>query len=294
MQEQQVRIADLLARVLVYVLAVVLVGVVEAVLGVIVEAHGLVAVEGYLCKFGLVTALGGGVLREAEAVVKLAVLMLELEALLVDGLHELRAVGEEAVLKPVVDAVGVAGEGRGGIGLAHAVDVIPAGGAQEAVRGLAAAGVDDYRVVAEGNLSIVGAYRAHRAYALDIGDVRKEREHTGDAALGGYLIEYFRVGDAALRQAGRQVVYHDAEGAEHAYVLLDGLAGQRVREGRGRGRRARLRRGGGAGAGRVLGVRRGQGRGILTAGGEGEQHGRAEHGGEQFFHMTPRRNVLFL
>ena len=155
LEEQQVGEAHLLAGVLVYVLVAVLVGVVEAVVGVVVEAHGLVGVE---CEAGVLSfarALLNGVVGEDEPVVVLSALMLQVKLALGDGVHELGAVGKEAVLQAVVNPVRVAGEGCGGVSLADAVYVVPAGGRHEAVCGLAAARVDNYGVVGEGALGIV-------------------------------------------------------------------------------------------------------------------------------------------
>ena len=115
--------------------------------------------------------------------------MREGEALVLGGLYQLGADGEEAVLDAVVHAVRVAVERALDIGAEHAVEVIHVVAAHLGVALLTSARVDDDGVVGDADVGIIGPDAAQTADLLNVADVREYGHHARDAALGGYLID---------------------------------------------------------------------------------------------------------
>ena len=215
--------------------------------------------------------------------------MREVVALALGSLYELCADGKEAVLDAVGHPVRVAVERALDIGLAHAVEVVYVVACELGVARLAAARVDDYGVVGQAHVGVIGPDAAQAAYLFNVANVSENSHHARDAALGEYLVDYLGLGHAALGQGLLDVVYHDREGPVAAYVLLHGLAAERVCIGQGSGRRLRRGRGSWSGlrSGREVRDRVRQGALLgrhSAAGGQGEKQRNGERCGNCLFH----------
>ena len=213
--------------------------------------------------------------------------MVQTDAVGGQPVHDGLASGDHRVLQAValltyrVTPHQVAVFGAAQIGAPYRVQGGDAPGLDFAVGVLAAAGMEEHGVVAQSNLQIVGTGGADRADGAHPVQGLIDANHSGDAALGGDLIDDVSLRLAQLGEGLLQIVEHDGHRPAVDPLFAHGQAGEWV-EGTvirglgGCGRNTFHHRGGGSGRrGGVLRFRR------PTAG--GEQQGQRKQQGQQFF-----------
>ena len=172
------------------------------------------------------------------------------------------------------------------IGAPDGVEVVHAPAPQIAVGRVAAPGVDEKGVVAQGQLDVIGSGGADGADHPHLLHRLVDPQHPGDASLGHHLVDDVGLGLAQLGQGRLQVVEHDGHGAEGGGVGVGGLPGEGVH----RAVVGRRLRGGGGGRRRCGGRRRGGGGGLRpaagAAGGETQQARQTQGGKERSSHFV--------
>ena len=279
LEHQHVGGGDLGAVVAVNEGAVVLLHQVDLFVLVVLEDGVFVVGVGDGDGVGRLSILGSAVFGEAH----LVLIPLRVGAQQAVGgelFHHGFPVGHEGVLPGVGHSrctVRVPEEDARGVGALHAVHVVDPQLGDGVVDVVAASGVDEHPVMAQGQVQEAVPGRAHRADGGEVGGVLIHGQHPGDAALGNGLIDDVGGGVALLGHGHLDVVHHHGDGLLPAEIGIGGLSGERIGvQGRG-----------GGGLHRGRGVGRGGRSGGARACAQGEEHGAGCEKTSELFHGNP-------